>query len=169
MSSKAYTDFASGVNPTVTPQSEPIPGREAEMAKNNAGGFVFTIDQWGVLDRFLMIGTEGGNYYAGEKDLTKQSFDNLKKCIEADGPRVLKRIEEYSISGRAPKNDPAVVALALCAVYGNQETVAAAYGLLPKVARTGTWLFLFVSILNPWASGTRPRSAASQTGSCQRT
>lgn len=153
--SSIYADFANAATtkPTkpskvVTPQSQPIPGREAEMKPNNAGGFTFTLDHWGVLDRFLMIGSEGGNYYVGERDVTKQSFDTVKKCIAEDGLRVVARALEYSLAGRAPKNDPAVVALALAAVYGTDVTKAAAFEALPKVARTGTWLFLFVSILN---------------------
>lgn len=150
--SSVYTDFAlensTKATKVVTPQSSPIPGREAEMARNNAGGFTFTLDDWGVLDRFLMIGSEGGGYYVGEKDVTKQSFATAKRCIAADGLRVVARALEYSLSGRAPKNDPAVVTLALAAVYGDAATKAAAYEALPKVARTGTWLFLFVSILD---------------------
>lgn len=152
MSSTIYTNhaLASSTKPSkiVTSQQEAIPGREAEMAANNAGGFTFTMDKWGVFDRFLMIGSEGGNYYVGEKDITTQSFDTVKACVKEDGTRVVARLLEYSLAGRAPKNDPAVVALALAAVYGSEATVAAAYEALPKVARTGTWLFLFVSIVN---------------------
>jgi 60 kDa SS-A/Ro ribonucleoprotein len=150
MSSSVYTDFATAgaALQTTTPQSQPIPGREAEMKQNNAGGFTFSLDHWGVLDRFLMIGSEGGNYYVGERDTTKQSFDVTKKCIKEDGVRVVNRIVEYSLAGRAPKNDPAVVALALCAVHGDEVCVKAAYEALPKVCRIGTHLFLFVSILD---------------------
>jgi 60 kDa SS-A/Ro ribonucleoprotein len=150
MSSKIYTQTATEMNPAkaVTPQSQAIPGREAEMAKNNAGGFTFTLDSWGVLDRFLMLGSETNGYYVGAKEKTAQSFDTVISCIKADGLRVVARILEYSLEGRAPKNDPAVVALALTAVYGNAEAVQAAYDALPKVARTGTWLFQFVSILD---------------------
>jgi 60 kDa SS-A/Ro ribonucleoprotein len=152
MGSNIYTSFAAenSVKPTKqsTPQTQAIPGREAEMARNNAGGFSFTLGDWGVLDRFLMIGSESAGYYVGAKETTKLSFDTLKKCIAEDGVRVVNRIVEYSVAGRAPKNDPAVVALAVTAVYGNQETVQAAYGALSQVARTGTHLFLFVSILN---------------------
>lgn len=132
----------------VTPQSQPIPGREVDMAKNNAGGFTFVLDMWGTLDRFLMIGSEGGNYYVGEKDVTKQSFSNTLLCIALDGKRVVARAVEYSVAGRAPKNDPALVALALAAAKGDAETQAAAYEALPKVARTGTHLFTFVGVLN---------------------
>jgi 60 kDa SS-A/Ro ribonucleoprotein len=145
-----YTQHAASLNPAkaVTPQSQPIPGRETEMAKNNAGGFTFTLDMWGVLDRFIMIGSEGGNYYVGEKDVTKQSFETVLKCLVSDGVRVVNRVVEYSLAGRAPKNDPALVVLALCAAKGDLLTQVAAYDALPKVARTGTHLFLFVSVLN---------------------
>jgi 60 kDa SS-A/Ro ribonucleoprotein len=132
----------------VTPQSKPIPTREAEMAQNNAGGFTFVLDQWGILDRFLVIGSEGGNYYTSQNDVTKQSFENTLKCIAADGQRVVARAVEYSTNGRAPKNDPALVVLALAAAKGSAETQAAAYAALPKVARIGTHLFTFVGVLN---------------------
>jgi 60 kDa SS-A/Ro ribonucleoprotein len=132
----------------VTPQSQPIPGREAEMAANNAGGFTFVLDMWGVLDRFIMIGSEGGNYYVTQKDVTKQSFENTLKCIAADGARAVARVVEYSVAGRAPKNDPALVVLALAAAKGDALTQAAAYEALPKVARTGTHLFTFIGVLN---------------------
>ena len=151
--SKAYTNFASSQSAkraatAATSVSAPIVGRESEMVVNNTGGFTFSLDKWGVLDRFIMIGSEGGNYYVGERDITKQGFDTIKACIKEDGKRVVARLLEYSVAGRAPKNDPAVVGLALAAVYGDDETKAAAFEALPKIARTGTWLFLFVSILD---------------------
>lgn len=150
MSNAIYTNTAKSMNPSkaVTPQNAPILGREREMKRNNAGGVVFTLDQWGVLDRFLMIGSESGSYYVGERDITKQGFNTVKACLAEDGLRVVNRALEYSLAGRAPKNDPAVVVIALAAVYGDAATKAAAYEALPKIARTGTWLFLFVSILN---------------------
>lgn len=148
--SNVYVDHAVGENAvkTSTPQSQPIPGREKEMKRNNAGGFTFTLDHWGVLDRFLMIGSEKAGYYVGQKETTKQSFDTAKKCIAEDGPRVVARLLEFSLAGRAPKNDPAVAVLAIAAVYGNDETKKLAYEALPRVARTGTWLFQFVAILD---------------------
>jgi 60 kDa SS-A/Ro ribonucleoprotein len=152
MSTSQYTTLADALSPkeklTSTPPSQPIPGREADMAVNNTGGFSFVLDMWGVLDRFIMIGSEGGGAYVGEKDVTKQAFENTFKCIAADGIRVVNRVVEYSVAGRAPKNDPALVILALCAAKGDSITQAAAYEALPKVARIGTHLFLFVSVLN---------------------
>lgn len=150
--SKIYSDFAAEnttkASKAVTSISSPIPGREAEMKVNNTGGFTFVLDNWGVLDRFLMLGSESAGYYVGQKETTKQSFNVIKKCIAEDGLRVVQRALEYSLAGRAPKNDPAVVALALAAVFGNELTRSTAYDALPRIARTGTWLFLFVSILD---------------------
>lgn len=153
MSASVYTKFAAEQAPKnaakgSTAQDKPIPGRETEMAVNNAGGFTFKLDQWGVLDRFLMLGSENGNYYAKRDDVMKQGFDTVLKCIRADAQRAIARAVEYSTSGRAPKNDPCLLLLALAATKGSKEAQAAAYEALPQVARTGTHLFTFVSILN---------------------
>lgn len=148
--SNTYASFASNssTKKAVTSVNAPMPGREVAQAANNGGGFSFVLDQWGVLDRFLMLGSESAGYYVSKKEKTKLGFDTVKKCIAADGVRVVNRALEYSLAGRAPKNDPAVVVIALAAVYGDEATRVAAYDALPKIARTGTWLFLFVSILD---------------------
>lgn len=144
-----YSDTIS-VNPakTATPQTSPLPGREAEMVKNNAGGFTFTLDCWGYLDRFLVLGSDKPSYYASAQKITKDAASNVLTCISTDGSRTVNRIVEISQGGRAPKNDPAVFALALCAIFGSPETVDAAYAALPKVCRIGTHLFQFVSALD---------------------
>lgn len=147
----SYTDILAPqtkVNKTNTPQTQAIPGREKEMVQNNAGGFTFQLDQWGYLDRFLILGSDTPSYYAGKKELTIKAAGNVSKCIKDDGVRTVNRIVEISEAGRAPKNDPAVFALALCAIQGNAETVASAYAALPKVCRIGTHLFQFVSALD---------------------
>jgi 60 kDa SS-A/Ro ribonucleoprotein len=126
-----------------TPQSEPIPG--TAQVPNNAGGFAFAVDDWVRLDRFLVLGAEGGSYYVGEKALTVQNAHAVRRCIAEDGVRVVSRIVEVSESGRAPKNDSAVFALALAASMGNGRCQAAALRALPRVCRTGTHLFQFAN------------------------
>lgn len=126
------------------PQSEPTFGREAEQVQNNAGGYVFRLDKWGMLTRFLILGSEGGTYYASERKVTLDNASNVLACIAEDGPRVVREIVAVSDAGRAPRNTPALFALALAAKSGNEITAAAAYLALPKVARTGTHLFEWV-------------------------
>lgn len=138
-------------NPTQkkTPQSKAIPGREKDMTRNNAGGFAFKADSWIRLERFLILGSAGGTFYVGEQDLSKQNVDNVRACIEADGLRTVQAIVSISESGRAPKNDPALYALALAASYGSDIKVReAALAALPRVARIGTHLFTFAAFID---------------------
>jgi hypothetical protein len=97
----------------LTPQREPIP--DTDQVPNSAGGYVWPVNDWVRLDRFLVLGTEGGTYYIGEKQLTIANAEAVTRCVAADGPRVVARIVEVSEAGRAPTNDPALFALALAA------------------------------------------------------
>lgn len=134
--------------PNQTPQTQAIPGREAEMAKNNAGGFSFVVSPWDQLDRFLILGTEGGTYYVGERELTKANAQNVLRLIAQDGIRVVNRVVEISDAGRAPKNDPALFVLALASAADSEATRKAALDALPKVARIGTHLFHFAAFVD---------------------
>ncbi|MEZ4680368.1 MAG: TROVE domain-containing protein [Caldilineaceae bacterium] len=139
-----------------TPQSIAIPGTNQVM--NSAGGYAWAVDSWTRLDRFLVLGTEGGTYYTGEQQLTLENAQAVRACIAADGPRVVARIVEISAAGRAPKNDPALFALAMCAGLGDEATRKAALAALPQVARIGTHLFHFlayVELFRGWGRAMR--------------
>ena len=130
------------LNKRIVPATSPIPG--TNMAANNGGGFSFVIDDFGILRRFLMIGSETPGYNVTTQTQTKQGFDAIKRCLELDGQAAVQMIVDISTSGRAPKNDPAIVALAVAA--SNQNSAELAFSVLPKVCRTGTHLFQFVSL-----------------------
>src|SRR3954453_5206046 len=97
--------------PTATPQSKSLVG--SAQVPNSAGGYAWAVDDWTRLDRFLILGSEGGSYYIGEQTLTRENAEAVLRCIKSDGPRAVKRIVAVSHQGRAPKNDPAIFALAL--------------------------------------------------------
>ena len=133
------------VSTRLTPQSEPIPG--SRQVPNSAGGFAFAVDDWTRLDRFLVLGAEGGSYHVGERELTVQNAAAVRNCLEVDGLRTVERIVAVSEAGRAPKNDPAVFALAMAAGMGRPEVRTAALTALPRVCRTGTHLFQFAEAI----------------------
>lgn len=108
---------------------------------NNTGGYVFQVDKWTHLDRFLILGAEGGTYYAGEKKHFMQNYSNLLECVAEDGTKVVDRIVEISDAGRAPKNDPAIFALAFVLKNGDVDARRHAAAMVNKVCRTGTHLF----------------------------
>ena len=151
--------YAQQFRPKATPQSKPIPG--SGQVKNSAGGYAWQVSDQTLLDRFLVLGTEGGSYYASEQDMTYQAGEATLRLIAADGPAVVKRVVEISEAGRAPKNDPAVFVLALCATEGNEETKAEAYRALPRVCRYGTPLFQFLDFMKT-LKGTSARRSPGQ-------
>lgn len=135
---------------TNTPQSEPILGREDAMAKNDAGGYAFKLDQWKKLERFLILGAEGGTYYVSQHTLTVRNAQNLIQCLKDDGTRTVQTIVDVSQAGRAPRNNAALFALALAMTpaYADADTRAQARHALSKVARIGTHLFYFLDEVN---------------------
>jgi len=133
-------------------------GTAPRQAPNSAGGFAWTVDTWTRLRRFLVLGSEGGSYYASEWTLTRESAQAVEECVREDGARAVAEIVRVSTEGRAPKNDPALYALALAAGLGDVETRRAALAALPRIARTGTHLFrfaLFVEGFRGWGRSLR--------------
>lgn len=129
-----------------TPQNQPLPG--AKQVPNSAGGYAWGVGPWEQLRRFLILGSEGGSYYASEQKLTLDNAHNVLACIRDDGPRVVAEIVAISEGGRAPKNDPAIFGLALAASQGDVATRREALEALPRVCRTGTHLFSFVALIS---------------------
>jgi 60 kDa SS-A/Ro ribonucleoprotein len=141
-------------------QSEPLDERQVP---NSAGGYSYPVTDWVQLDRFLILGTEGGSYYASEHKLTLENAKAVERCIAVNGPKVVATVVEVSKSGRAPKNDPALFVLAMCASVGDDKTRAEALLALPQVARIGTHLFHFaeyVDALRGWGRGLRTAIAS---------
>lgn len=145
--SKSYSSFVS-TKKSVTPVSVPIYGREKEMVVNSTGAMVFDIGHWKQLERWLILGVESNTYYASQSKLVKENATAIQKCIKEDGVRVVNKIVEISDSARAPKNEPALFGLALCASYGDEKTKAAANAALPKVARIGTHLLIYTGYIS---------------------
>jgi len=134
---------------------------------NACGVAVHAISPWSQLDRILILGSVGGTYYAEEKTLTLQHVWSLLGLLDLDGPRVVSRVVEISQAGRAPRNVPAVMVLALAASVGlrqpktgrfvsvdrtgdndaRRETRRRALAALGKVCRIPTDLFLFVRLV----------------------
>lgn len=131
---------------TVSPnQREPL---RSEQVKNSAGGYVFAVDNWTQLRRFLILGTAGGTFYVSERDLTKEGLSVIKACLAEDGSRTVAEIVSVSREGRAAKNDYAIFALACVVALGNDNAKRAALDKLDAVCRIGTHLYQFVDFLN---------------------
>ncbi len=130
----------------------------ANLVPNNAGGLSFAVDDWTMLRRFLVLGSEGGTYYVGEAKLTVDNAQAVMRLLLAEPLKVVDEIVAISKSGRSAKNDACLFALAMVAGHANDEGKAAALAALPLVARTATHLFTFVEYAQSfrgWGRGLR--------------
>ncbi len=125
-----------------TPQShKAAPGQK----RNRAGGFTFVISDLDRVKRFLILGSDSG-FYASGAELTRENAKVVIRVAESAQHRELvDLIVETSVAGRAPKQDPALFALAIAASFGEDDERAYALAQLPKVARTATALFGFLT------------------------
>lgn len=149
------------VNRTI-PQTEKA---KSNQVKNNAGGYAFEVSDKMRLERFLILGTDGGTYYVKEMDLTKQNVDFLRRMIKANESLVLETTVEISKSGRAYRNDAAIFVLALLLAEGKNKS--ATVDAVSDVIRTGTHVYAladFITSLGGWGRSKRAAVAKWFTG-----
>lgn len=126
---------------TPVPQTQPL---NKSQVKNNAGGFVYAIDIWSRLNRFLILGSDSNTYYQKAPDLTRQNAQCVQKCFDDNPVKAIDVIVSTSLEGRAPKNDAAIFALAIGGTHKDVKVRALAHGALPAVCRTATHLFQYL-------------------------
>jgi 60 kDa SS-A/Ro ribonucleoprotein len=128
-----------------TPQSRPLPGREKDMVRNAAGGYVFRKDDWRKVEDFLILGVSGGTFYISEDKLATDNIGWLEAAVTIDGPRLVQLIRDIATSrpSRAMKPRPYIFALALAYAQGNAGTRVLVRESFKDVVRTTDHLAMF--------------------------
>ncbi|KAK5966790.1 60 kDa SS-A/Ro ribonucleoprotein [Trichostrongylus colubriformis] len=158
-----------------------------DQVENCAGGFVFAVSDETRVRRFIILGSAAGVYYSSDQELTMKNIEALTKIIEkGHGSMILKEIYEVSLAGRNPKQDPLLMALALCARYNVCELVAkaapsggdatavrrnylnelhkSAFSIVNDVCRIPTHLFTFVKYCEMISQSTQIEEGKKSTG-----
>jgi 60 kDa SS-A/Ro ribonucleoprotein len=135
MNYKFFTNKKTG-----TPQSQPIPGREAEMIQGRSGGWMFDAGIWKMLRRCLLIGTAQSTYYAGKQELTEDFVTVVRQAIAENPSRVAEEIL-YASDGRAINNSAPILALVLLSMGEAPEAKKAFAEIFPSVVRTGSHFY----------------------------
>ena len=125
------------------------------MTINHAGGRSYSVDDTIRLTRLFCLGSEGGTYHVGEQDLTVQNAACVARMIEAGrGNEVVRMIVDFSVNGRASKQNGLMLAMAMCSRQEvDQETKRSCYENLHLVCRTPTQLFTFISYCEAVSTG----------------
>ncbi len=148
--SDALKNVAKGVNKTSQTEIAKV-----GQVKNDAGGFVFQVSDQARLERFLILGVDGGTFYVKEDTHALKNAQFLNEMIEKDEASVLATIVDVSVNGRAYKQSPVLYALASVIANGkNKRAVKAEFN---KVVRTGTHLYEVVDYLDKLAGWGRAK------------
>lgn len=139
MNYKFYTKKSNG-----TPQTQPIPGREAEMIQGRSGGYMFNAGIWQMLRRCLLIGTAQSTYYAGKRELTDDFVHVVNQCVYEHPGRVAEEIL-YASDGRAINNSAPLFALVLLSMAADPEAKRAFAEIFAAVVRTGSHFYEWLS------------------------
>jgi len=121
-----------------TPQREQA---HPAQVQNSAGGWVFPAADEARVHRFITIGTTGGTFYTDERKLTAQNADLVLDFARSRAAQLVQMVSEVSAAGRAPRNQPAILALMAAMALGDVEGRQAAERAFTDVVRTGTHLF----------------------------
>lgn len=114
------------------------------MVRNSAGGLSYEVDDSTKLLRYLILGSEG-TYYVQPKEHTAANLTALLRMLKAGkGEEAVSIIKAVSTEGRAARQTPTLLALAMCCQLGDQATKTAAYAALPVVCRIPTHLMEFL-------------------------
>lgn len=127
-------------NPKKTPQTEPIPGRQAEMVQGRSGAWLFKAESWQQLRRCLLMGTASGSYYAGKQVLTQEFAEILQQAVAADPDRVAQEIT-YASDGHALNNSAPLLALVFLSLGDSPAAKAAFQATFPAVVRTASHFY----------------------------
>ena len=72
-----------------------------DQVENSARGYVYALDPMDRVDRFLILGSEGGTYYATERALTQDNALHLAEMVRTNGTAVVHRIVAICAAGRS--------------------------------------------------------------------
>ena len=127
-----------------TPQTERA---RPEQVENSAGGFSFALDDEARLRRFCVLGVDQPTYYATERALALDNVTVVGRMVadEAAGLAAVRIATEISEAGRAKQNEPALWVIAAASGSAHLAVRRAALDALPRVARTGTHLYTFLT------------------------
>ncbi len=141
-----------------------IPATQREKAddrqvENSAGGYVYEVDKATRLRRFLVLGTEGGTFYASQKDLTKENLSFLKAFAVDEPAHFYSILAEADEKNIAPRHSTILLALAVLYTHAkDDETYNEIKAQFSRFVRTGTHLFEFVdyvTMFRKWGRGLR--------------
>jgi 60 kDa SS-A/Ro ribonucleoprotein len=143
------TNIYKGKRKTLTPATQPIPGKEEKMVPNQGGGFSFS-NNHALLERYLILGITGPTYYATEQKVSSDAEKIIEKYLAypKDAFMLIDMAVHVSDGGLGMSNDPCLSVLAMASCSKNPHIVKYAMNAMDKIVRTGTDLLHIASFID---------------------
>ena len=136
---------------------------DPDQVPNNAGGFVWQISDREQVIRYLIIGSEGGNFYQTPQQVSStcascvlrmtRTPDNFKWLIET--------IRQVSIEGRAAKQESTLLALATAIVFARTPAdKTEALNAVKDCVRILTHMYMLIGYIKIFSKAGHPTLAA---------
>jgi len=125
----------------VTPQTVRSDPREV---MNNAGGFVYGLNEFDRLRRFLILGADGATFYVSKREMVAGNYEAILTALRSDAERAIDIIVDVNVNGLAHKVDPQIFALAVASVDKRVAVRSLALSRLGDICRIPTHLFMFL-------------------------
>ncbi|SFS64144.1 TROVE domain-containing protein [Marininema halotolerans] len=126
------------MQPTQTPQTEPIPGKD--MIQGHSSGYAFKTNPLQMIRRCLISGTTTGTFYAGKFESTQEFVQTIQEAIQIDPRKVAEEIR-YASDGRAMSNSAPLLALVLLSMGESKAAKDSFLEIFPHVVRTASHLY----------------------------
>lgn len=112
---------------------------------NNAGGYVYEVDRPARLGRFLVLGTEGGTFYASQQALTRENATFLEQFATEEPSTYFSVLRAANEGNIAPRHSTLLFALAVLWAKSPNHTVREGIEeSFTSFVRTGTHLYEFI-------------------------
>ena len=139
---------------------------DPDQVPNNAGGFVWQISDREQVIRYLIIGSEGGNFYQTPQQVSStcascvlrmtRTPDNFKWLIET--------IRQVSMEGRAAKQESTLLALATAIVFARTPAEKTeALNAVKDCVRILTHMYMLIGYIKIFSKAGHPTLAAPAT------
>jgi 60 kDa SS-A/Ro ribonucleoprotein len=180
--SKSKTSAAAGAMVSQAAQSELVRNAvpqwfrmDPDQVPNNAGGFVWEISDKEQVARYLVIGSEGGNFYQTPQQVSSKCASCVLRMTRtpANFKWLCDTIRQVSMEGRAAKQEPTLLSLATAIVFApTQEAKRQALAIVPDCVRILTHMYMLTGYIklfskaghpNLSAAGVRPNSVTTVT------
>ena len=136
---------------------------DPDQVPNNAGGFVWQISDQEQVLRYLIIGSEGGNYYQTPQQVSSQCASCVLRMTRtpANFKWLVDTIRQVSIEGRAAKQESTLLALATAIVFApTPETKTQALNAVNECVRILTHMYMLIGYIKIFSKAGHPSFAS---------